>query len=145
MKNVHPRHPDAEYDPSISDKNTAGFSDENGEQYYVKREQLPSGHPARTKDSVKKDSTMDRAAYHKALDKIMDGKKTKDGGDPAKQAALQTIEKIRAMPREQQKEYQDLLTAALNKVNSKDGALGNAWGAVKSAASKVNSRVQKAV
>lgn len=46
-KNVHPKFPDAEYDPEISDKNVAGFTDSDGEQRYVRRKDLPDGHPAK--------------------------------------------------------------------------------------------------
>jgi hypothetical protein len=44
----HPKHPEAEYDPMISDENVAGFTDASGEQYHVPRKKLPEGHPHRT-------------------------------------------------------------------------------------------------
>jgi hypothetical protein len=44
----HPKHPEAEYDPMISDENVAGFTDVSGEQYHVPRKKLPEGHPHRT-------------------------------------------------------------------------------------------------
>ena len=44
----HPKHPEAEYDPMLSDENVAGFTDVSGEQYHVPRKKLPEGHPHRT-------------------------------------------------------------------------------------------------
>jgi hypothetical protein len=43
----HPKHPEASYDTEISDDITAGFTDINGEQYYIKRTDLPENHPQR--------------------------------------------------------------------------------------------------
>jgi hypothetical protein len=44
---THPKHPEATYDKELSDKNVAGFSDEHGEQYHIKRKDLPTDHPNR--------------------------------------------------------------------------------------------------
>ena len=49
----HPKHPEATYDPSLSDKNTAGFSDKHGEQYHMRRSDLPDGHPNKMYTAVK--------------------------------------------------------------------------------------------
>ena len=42
---AHPSKPGYVYDPELSDDITAGFTDDHGEQTYVKRDQLPSNHP----------------------------------------------------------------------------------------------------
>lgn len=42
---THPFHPEATYDKEISDKTTAGFSDEWGNMYYMRRRDLPKNHP----------------------------------------------------------------------------------------------------
>lgn len=44
-KGSHPKHPDAVYDPELSDNTTAGFTTDDGEQYYVRRALLPDNHP----------------------------------------------------------------------------------------------------
>jgi hypothetical protein len=46
-RGAHPDHPEAKYDPELSDANMAGFTDQHGEQYYAKRSELPEGHPQR--------------------------------------------------------------------------------------------------
>lgn len=43
----HPTKKGYTYDPEISDDITAGFTDDRGEQTYVKRSALPDGHPAK--------------------------------------------------------------------------------------------------
>ena len=43
----HPTKKDYTYDPEISDKHVAGFSDDRGEQTYLKRAALPNNHPAK--------------------------------------------------------------------------------------------------
>ena len=46
----HPTKKNYTYDPEISDKHVAGFSDDRGEQTYLKRAALPNNHPAKKLD-----------------------------------------------------------------------------------------------
>ena len=56
---THPQHPQATYDPELSDKTTAGFSDEHGEQYHILRKDLPKDHPARTQGLTEQQAEYD--------------------------------------------------------------------------------------
>jgi len=49
----HPTKKGYTYDPELSDKHVAGFSNIHGDQAHVKRHQLPKDHPEAKKDSVK--------------------------------------------------------------------------------------------
>jgi hypothetical protein len=52
MKNTHPTHPEATYDPELSDKTVAGFSDIDGNQYHIHRKNLPADHPSSLESMV---------------------------------------------------------------------------------------------
>ena len=52
----HPTKKGYTYDPELSDKHVAGFSNIHGDQAHVKRHQLPKDHPEAKRDSVKESS-----------------------------------------------------------------------------------------
>lgn len=72
----HPKFPEATYDEELSDKTTACFTDDDGEQRYVKRAQLPDDHPnkAAKLDEAKKGEFTADAAIKDMVSKLEAGR-----------------------------------------------------------------------
>lgn len=72
----HPKFPECTYDEELSDKNTACFTDDDGEQRYVKRKDLPADHPNKAEklDEAKKGEFTPEAAIKDMVSKLEAGR-----------------------------------------------------------------------
>lgn len=72
----HPKFPECTYDEELSDKMTACFTDDDGEQRYMKRSQLPDDHPNKASklDEAKKGEFTTDAAIKDMISKLESGR-----------------------------------------------------------------------